>query len=691
MEQVPMNQPETSTASATSFTIQGKTHLMLWSLAEEYISHARSLCFIATTQPCSQPDWKKRHQDLIFCAIKCLVACVSLESPSITQLDKAKSGLRLAQILFEETESLERSEEEVNKAIIIVDSIQGSSALDIQLRLYELQILIQMEMKKYRFAKNTLRIASSIAAKQELHWWTYQFYLLKARVFFLTNDFAGSLTTLNQGAALADQHGDFDLKMAFWIVAGQYSLMLSNWDQAKVYLQKLMPHMGLDEALALSSSTTATPPLKVSSSSSLNSLSTPPVPQQSVKQELCQTKQLRVFFLILYISCMLRSGAVAKALAALTALHSALDEARPKDTEELQGVFRIPLKVNQYIDMQRQQQHVPPQNTPCSYISIRWMSFSQVYCLTYLLSGICSKADMTQPMKCQQFLLEGIKVVDREFNVNDFASSTIYVRRNQRWFSLLMMTMLLHLADVFLLKFDLVSAEETILKATYWSNVCGMWDVFKWRISLSIGMIMHFGGRLEEALEWYGICLSHSEGSHKDPEGYEAKTLAIINTALIYCGERFLNLQKVKELQLEAKARHSSNMSANLLCALHILDSWTKEGLIPARQHLQEALKLSSALMNTQLRSLTLLLLGNVYLQTHDDQAEKMLMAGYMHAAKTGNQVIAAAAGSCLKDLYLATSQGIKASQQTKQNMPILESVDRVFQSRPMGPLLSEE
>ncbi|KAF9113944.1 hypothetical protein BGX27_000475 [Mortierella sp. AM989] len=494
----------------------------------------------------------------------------------MTQLDKAKSGLRLAQILFEETESLERSEEEVNKAVIIADSIQGSSALDIQLRLYELQIQIQMEMKKFRLAKNTLRIASSIAAKQELHWWTYQFCLLKARMFFLVNDFAGSLTTLNQGATLASKRGDFDLKMAFWIVAGQYSLMLSNWDQANVYLQKLTPHMGLDEALGLAASTTTAPPLKESSSTV-----PPSMPQQP--------------------------------------------------------------------------------------------------------------ADMTQPMKSQQFLIEGIKVVDREFSVNDYASSTIYVRRNQRWFSLLMMSMLLHLADVLLLKFDLVSAEETILKATYWSKVCGMWDVFKWRISLSIGMTMQLGGRLEEALEWYGICLSHSEGNHKDPEGYEAKTLAIINTALVHCGERFFNLQKVKELQLEAKARHTSSMSTNLLCALHILDSWTKEGVIPARQHLQEALKLSSTLVNTQLRSLTLLLLGNVYLQTHDEQAEKMLIAGFMHAVKTGNQVIAAATGSCLKDLYLATSQGIKASQQTKQNIPILETVDKVFQLQPMAPLLSQE
>lgn len=71
-----------------------------------------------------------------------------------------------------------------------------------------------------------------------------------------------------------------------------------------------------------------------------------------------------------------------------------------------------------------------------------------------------------------------------------------------------------------------------------------MWQVSKWRISLSIGMLMQLGGRLEEALEWYGICMRHSESSHQDSEGYEAKTLAIINTALIYCGEGSQDLEK---------------------------------------------------------------------------------------------------------------------------------------------------
>lgn len=100
-----------------SFVSQGKTHLLLWAMAEEYLEQARSLCFIATAQSGSQPGWRARHQDLIMCAIKCLVACVSIESPSMTQLDKAKSRLRLAQVLFEETESVDRSEEEVTNAV----------------------------------------------------------------------------------------------------------------------------------------------------------------------------------------------------------------------------------------------------------------------------------------------------------------------------------------------------------------------------------------------------------------------------------------------------------------------------------------------------------------------------------------------------------------------------------------------
>ncbi|KAG0255660.1 hypothetical protein BG011_004991 [Mortierella polycephala] len=455
--------------------------------------------------------------------------------------------------------------------------------------------------------------------------------------------------------------------------------MLSRWDEAVFYLERLKPHMDIMNVLDRTSS-----PVQQPAASS--STPQPVHPQQP--QVSCQSKQLRVFFLILYISCMLRLGRMEKAQAALTALHTALDETRPKDLEELQGVFRVLLKNKADNALHYQHQHIPTQHEPCPYIAIKWMSFSQVYCLTYLLSGICSKSDMTQPLKSQQFLIEGIKVVDRELSVNDYETSTIYVRRNQRWFSLLMMTMLLHLGDVYLIKFDLVSAEEALLKATYWSKVCGIWETFKERIALSIGMIMHLGGRIDRALEWYGICMDHVKGSHQDPEGYGAKSLAIINTAFICCGERYFDLQRTKELLAEAKARHAAAPSVNMVCALHILDSWTKDGLIPARQHLQEALKISSALLNTQMRSLTLLLLGNVYLQTHDEQAEKMLRAGYIEASKTSNKIVAASAGSCLKGKLQQLAYGIKASDQAKDNKPVLEDIDHVFQLSLMAPLL---
>ncbi|KAG0220594.1 hypothetical protein BGX31_010819 [Mortierella sp. GBA43] len=586
-QQQPAGQFDMSTASldTASYVSQGKAHLLLWSLAEEYLDQARSLCFVATTQPNAQSDWRKRHRDLVFCAIKCLVASTTVFCPAMTQLDRAKAGLRLAQVLFEETESLQRAEEEINKAVTIVDDIQSSAALDIQLRLYELRIQIYIETKQFRLAKSALRIATTEATKHELYWWRYQFCFLKARVYFLMNEVAGSLSVLNQGATLAEQRGDIELKIAFWVVAGQYALMLSNWDQATVYIQKLLPHMNMDEKLALSSSASPSSPSSSSSPMSSPSTASKTLSQSKAKGQqthVIQSKQLHVFFLILYISCMLRSGNITQALAALSMLHSALDETRPKDTNELQGVFRIPLKTRT-MDQSGSSSGGAMYYEAWPYITIKCMSFSQVYCLTYLLSGVCSKADMTQPMKAEQFLVEGIKVVDREFSVNDYATSTICVRRNQRWFSVLMMTMLVHLADVLLIKFNLTAAEDTILKATYWANVCGMWEVFKWRISLSIGMLMQLGGRLEEALEWYSICTSHSDGYHQDPEGYDAKTLAIINTAMIHCGERYRDLQKVSNLQSEAKARNTAYPSTNVLCALHILDSRIAEGVLPVR------------------------------------------------------------------------------------------------------------
>jgi len=57
---------------------------------------------------------------------------------------------------------------------------------------------------------------------------------------------------------------------------------------------------------------------------------------------------------------------------------------------------------------------------------------------------------------------------------------------------------------------------------------------------------MHLAGRLEEAMDWYNICLSHTESPHQDPEGYEARTLALISIGFIFSGERYYNHQRVR-------------------------------------------------------------------------------------------------------------------------------------------------
>lgn len=40
---------------------------------------------------------------------------------------------------------------------------------------------------------------------------------------------------------------------------------------------------------------------------------------------------------------------------------------------------------------------------------------------------------------------------------------------------------------------------------------------------------------------------------------------------------------QAREILVEAKARHAVMQSANVRCALHVLDGATNEGLIPSR------------------------------------------------------------------------------------------------------------
>lgn len=49
--------------------------------------------------------------------------------------------------------------------------------------------------------------------RHELHAWKYQFCLTKAKLHFLMDDLAESLTTLGEGATIAEKRGDYDVKV----------------------------------------------------------------------------------------------------------------------------------------------------------------------------------------------------------------------------------------------------------------------------------------------------------------------------------------------------------------------------------------------------------------------------------------------------------------------------------------------
>lgn len=60
---------------------------------------------------------------------------------------------------------------------------------------------------------NSFSYYLSLEDRHELHAWTYQFYLTKAKLHFLMDDLAGSLTTLGHGATIAEHRGDYDVKV----------------------------------------------------------------------------------------------------------------------------------------------------------------------------------------------------------------------------------------------------------------------------------------------------------------------------------------------------------------------------------------------------------------------------------------------------------------------------------------------
>ncbi|CAG8734090.1 4286_t:CDS:2, partial [Ambispora leptoticha] len=198
--------------------------------------------------------------------------------------------------------------------------------------------------------------------------------------------------------------------------------------------------------------------------------------------------------------------------------------------------------------------------------------------------------------------------------------------------------MLLHLANVHLLKSEFDDAEKVLSTLINWTTTHSILQHYEASITLALGLLNQSVGKVIEARNYY-------RAVEKITTNKELIILAKINRVLIELGNTIETI--LNEIRQESLVENGNVNS--LKSTFHILEALASNDIIRTRDHLFESLKLSTTLCNDQLKAIALAVLGTLFYHTQNEQAEKMLKAAYQLSKGAHNDLWCLVAGVLLK------------------------------------------
>ncbi|CAJ0912911.1 12818_t:CDS:10, partial [Entrophospora sp. SA101] len=546
--------------------------------AESSTSHNNSNLTNGNNKPVAISSDQKRY---LLAAIKCLEALLNYLESNVDNnnndehekpLVELKTRFRLSQILFLFTENIHEAENHLQKGIQIAQT--QDDFRELKFKMIDLRCDIFKSNNNSNSAKNLLKSSAIEAMENNMPPWYYHFQLKRANLHYSEKDFDGCMNVLRQVCSLADQRADVEMKACVLILIAQYAFTSQNYTLTQRSLDELQ--------------TVYFPSSLIQSSQAYNRF---PI----------SNRHLYLHFSLLYITYHMHTGNMKLAAERLSEVHHILDSNSLNDinvdgstgetTIHISPVSESSLSLS--YPNNNDKSSTTSQNLP---LKICWLSNSQIYALTFLISGICNRGD-TATMKSTMFLTEGLKIVEQRINSNENGLSLQEIIKSKKFYINLKAYMLQYLIDVYLLRSEFTEAEKTLAQLMNWSNIHNLWPQFHINIIIALGMINQFIGKPIIATEFY-------------------KAAEKIYTIL-------------KEIEQE-DIFQTNNIDESLL----------------------ESLKISTSLFNNQLKALTLSVLGTLFKVTQNDQAEKMLTSSYTLSKNARNNIGCLISGRLLEEIY---------------------------------------
>ncbi|MCJ1378747.1 hypothetical protein MMC17_001846 [Xylographa soralifera] len=627
-----------STVSLAQVSVQSfDGQIVLLALAEEY--------FMTAFGQSSEAEVHEREKDinlyykLIATGLGCLDAV--LRQGRLSPILEARTRLRYASVLFQETENYMEAEEALSQGILLCD----------RHRFQDLKYNMQHLLTHVMFATNpkaSVKFLDGVIKDVEAYRhvaWVYAFRFLRATLSLSIASAQETLIAINQFRAvttLADHNGDNVISATASILEAMTCLRRSNSAESIEQAQR---------TLAAARSSQLDPAFQ-------------------------RVPQLAAMMHFMDISCSLQQIDPIQAKLKLETMHLMLDAMTYSNNWTSDGVVRVSLGDHTAQSLPESSQiptgilQVDSAGAVC--VSLTWLPKDEIYALGYLFSGaVVLHRNAMDGQKSEQYLNEAKRLIGTMPHLRTGPVALLEPR--YLWQRLLLCQVQIHLIFALCARTAWPTAKEelSLLK----SNATDLPEPQLAPVSIFIhyldALIHQATGDLASALTIFQSPIfalpTSPPNTHASPPlqpQHDLSLLAVLNTLLIIRSPTHPKHSLFSTLLSQLEPLALANPSKNIHAAYYLLratspTSTTSDpapGIVKTKQYLQSALQAAKHTANNQLMCITLNFMSWKFFKgVVGEQAEKSARAS-LQLAKKGRD-----------SLWIGVANGVLAETLEKQ------------------------
>ncbi|KAI8824905.1 cohesin loading factor-domain-containing protein [Fimicolochytrium jonesii] len=592
---------------------------VLWALAEHHLQKAAKQEHLGGTGPdnaISEPV--EPHLEACVRALEAV-----LLSGVLPLKVEVRTRHRLAEVLHLHFFNFQEAEAHLSKAALLVQKSNDVDMYEYGYRIKDLQCRIceaDPTGMAGRTVKNQLKQYAADAARLHMRKWYYHFTMRRARILALEKDYKGCCSTLLSAAEDARLHGEGTMQCA---------LLLS---LAAILLNPESLQLGLDVVKLLE---TLFEPMNGQQPAAVEGGQ--PIGPTTVSIASSQNQHLRLYYIATTILYNLQMGNSKDAIPKLAALH-ALAEAPSHETqaETAAGIIQV---------LVRNGEHTVP-------FALSVLPRYKLHIVIFLISALTHKTQ--DGFKAQKHLIEGLKAIEKELAQRPARSARPAEAGNsdteRAWLCDAKLTFLRHISEIAIYRGEYFDSYRVIGKILEWcTSESALWTRFRPVVLHNWAMLYQAVGRYDLAVERYREAASIGNG--------EFRFLGAVHVAILACTESPPDHAKIAGAiaDLEAAVKDqggvrtvSERALTGLIEGLHLLISGN---IRDTKVKILDNIKINDALCSTQLRYISVGLLGELFSPIDPNHAERMFCTAYTISKNAHNHSFAAAsaenAASC--------------------------------------------